>query len=356
MHASTSALLGQSPLLLGCLFLSLALLVPTIPGCGKCEEAYSLAFDHEPSRVTSTLRDIAIIDPHAEFHAAVAVGDDGLILTRSPGVEGGWTQRKSGLNANLLAVAASYGDIPYVVACGAGGVILRSPDTGETWEQLDLDIDIDIYDVIVEFELAIAVGERTVLRSEDAGKSWHPAEVPSVVKTGGILRSVSSGDQGSVIAVGDSGLAIGSSDRGLTWRHIDTDTTTDLAAVGPAWRPGSNSYTFLVIGAHGFARRMANESGTLWEDVDLGTEADLLSISTHGDWILASDGSILTPQWEGGLGPHFPSLKDSTAKLLRTDGSALEAWLVGTEGEIIRAQTNNYLLGRARIARGILKH
>src|SRR5688500_826313 len=96
----------------------------TLPGCyTRCYEyGTDVVLTTEVSGTDATLRGVA----HDYAALTIAVGDGGVIVVR--GVDGGWSARTSGTGADLLAVASVSAT---ATAVGAGGVIVRSEDSGE---------------------------------------------------------------------------------------------------------------------------------------------------------------------------------------------------------------------------------
>jgi photosystem II stability/assembly factor-like uncharacterized protein len=104
---------------------------------------------------------------------------------RVPASEPQWTVQTSGIRSNLRgisAVHASPTDLTRVVwASGSGGVVLRSPDAGKTWEQLSvaggekLDFrGIQAIDANTAYLMSIGTGDSSrIYKTMDAGKTWN---------------------------------------------------------------------------------------------------------------------------------------------------------------------------------------
>lgn len=312
--------------------------LPIVSGCELCEGEPSVAFEREESGTEVTLRDVESVGNGV----AVAVGDGGLILTRSP--EGVWATRMRRTMSDLSAVASRTTDSQvFLTAVGAGGVIVFSADGGLNWEVGDSGVTADLRDV-AHGGAMVAVGDGVILRSNTSGHTWTPVGPPDGV---GNLRAVVSLDGSNVqphfVAVGDGGSVFLSTNDGLGWSRRDAGTTADLRAAG-VYRGGEGlglTPLFWVAGADGTARAMLDESGEHWEAVELGLDADIVAVTPESDWLLASDGSLHTLHGRPGPSdPWFPP-EDQVAEhgLLGLGGSFGEAWLVGEAGTIVRARS-----------------
>ncbi|MCY1060111.1 hypothetical protein [Nannocystis sp. SCPEA4] len=295
-----------------------------------------MAFTLEASGTEATLRDV----DSAGDGVVVAVGDGGVILTRSP--EGVWVTRKGNTTSDLSAVASHVASSQVLLtAVGAGGTIVVSDDGGLNWEIADSGVTVDLHDVAWGSG-TVAVGDGVILRRDGFGRAWTPVGPSDGV---GSLRAVASldspGQQTRFVAVGDGGAVFLSTDGGVGWIQRDAGTTADLRAAGVYRGGGGLGFTplFWVAGVDGTARAMLDGTGERWETVDLGLDADVVGITPESDWLLASDGSLLNVG--GTLGPSDPLVppEDQIAqhRLFGIGGSFDEAWLVGEAGTIVRA-------------------
>lgn len=128
-----------------------------------------------------------------------------------------------------------------------------------------------------------------VIRSEDGGKSWKPAEHPSM-KGADELYSVhfSSGKTGW--ACGSHGTVIYSFDSGKTWKKQESNVKADLRDIHAA-----DTEKGWAVGDKGVIIR-TDDSGTSWRTVESGTDVTLRAVwftsGTRG--IIAGDkGTIL---------------------------------------------------------------
>lgn len=283
----------------------------------------------QTSPLPATLRGVA----YPPGYAAVAVGDEGTILSR--GRRAGWVVRDSGVQADLQAVAspASY----VVVAVGRTGTIVRSEDAGDSWVPVASPTTADLHALVLEAELpaAIAVGDGVALRSEDEGVTWSLGHVPGDI---GALRGVASRRllEGSFeyVAVGDAGLALRSGDDGRTWEAVESRTQADLRAIGRARRSqGVEGSEFVVAAADGPHRVL--QDARRWTRTPADEGLEVFGVSREPGWLVGAAGEVVhAGEMIRGryVGEDAPA-----GALLAVDGSELEALAVGEDGAIVRA-------------------
>ena len=196
---------------------------------------------------------------------AVAVGQGGHIQVRK--ADGSWQVADSGTDQRILSVEGNSNGL--LVAVGGFGTILRSRDSGASWEPLMVDweailndfLEPHIYDVVVfDDNTVIVVGEfELVLMSVDAGDSWEV-----VNKADASLAGIFFSDRQTGYAVGQKGKVIGTVDGGLTWRALDVDARENLLDV---WASGNDIY---IPGIRTLLR--SRDGGASWESI---TEGDI---------------------------------------------------------------------------------
>lgn len=316
--------------------LALAAALAGASGCGTCDDESSVKFTREDSGTAATLRDAASLGDSG----AVAVGDDGAIVTRNE--DGHWSLRTGGAANHLYAVASrTAGTRVSVTAVGERGTIVTSVDGGLTWKTADSGTSVDLRDVAYGTAV-VAIGDGVILRSSASGQAWEQVQPPDGV---GVLRSIASidapGEQARFIAVGDGGAVFFSADDGEDWVRRDARTTADLRAAG-VYRGGEGlglTPLFWIAGADGTVRAALDESLERWEHVELGLDADVVAITPETDWLLAADGSLHALGGAPGLSDPWLPPDDLLAghRLLGLGGALDEAWVVGEAGTILRA-------------------
>lgn len=118
-----------------------------------------------------------------------------------------------------------FGENGSIFICGSNGVILRSLDTGKTWQQPVCEIKGAMDNVLnditdINGDIVIAVGENnTIVRSTDNGLTWK--QLQSVTSTANLTAILNV--SGGICLVGEvSGVFLRSTDYGQTWNQVKT--------------------------------------------------------------------------------------------------------------------------------------
>lgn len=162
---------------------------------------------------------------------AIAVGQQGVIVRRQ-GQE--WLEQDSGTTERLFSVAQNGNG--FAIAAGGFGTVLRSLDSGKSWEALTIDwqeligqsYEPHVYNVTVDEQgRAYMAGEfGMIARSEDQGTTWQ------ALNTGDeSLFGLAFGERGLAYAVGQSGTILRSQDGGDSWLKIDSGSDAILLDV-----------------------------------------------------------------------------------------------------------------------------
>jgi|GEM_PF-521243 len=98
----------------------------------------------------------------------VVVGTNGVILKTTDGGET-WQQKDSGLTSTLLKVEFPTSSIGYIAS--SGGELLKTTDGGETWHLLDIELNSPLLSCINENILFVKTNAGLV-KSVDGGENW----------------------------------------------------------------------------------------------------------------------------------------------------------------------------------------
>ncbi len=178
----------------------------------------------------------------------------------------------------------------YVI--GAYGLMMKTVDGGETWDEFEVSLDgwhlngiIDLGDGFL-----VITGEKGFsYLSEDAGETWETIEMPY---PGSMFGAVQAGD--CIVVHGLRGNVQRSCDGGQSWEEIPTPTESSLA--GGAYRDGEtllvgNSGQVVLIGADGAVSAEKHPSG-----VDFAAALPL----ENGQWLLVGEsGTHVHPAVDG---------------------------------------------------------
>jgi len=273
-----------------------ALLIAGWASSGGAEYAYALGIDVIRRGVAHD----ALFDVQFQGEQGIAVGDHGVILISEDGgsqwaavdavpselalnsvaVAGGrgivvgqrgtvlvgsdqysWQRAESGTTQRLLGVAMRADGMSFAV--GAFGTLLRSSDSGETWERLALDWDAfleekgyepHLYDVAIRGDGTITViGEfGLIISSTDQGATWKRRRLGSASLFGLGFCGEELG-----YAVGQDGVVLRTRDGGRKWVRIETGAGNNLLGV---WCSGTGEVA--VVGVR--ALLQSSDSGDTW--------------------------------------------------------------------------------------------
>ena len=203
-----------------------------------------------PNVQGQALNDMDIMFPTS----AVAVGVAGTVITTyDRGVT--WQIRPAVPGRPSLNAVSAINWETFVVV-GNGGLILRTTNSGWTWDTPSSGVTTDLLDV--DFTGAwdgFAVGtDGTILRSTDAGVTW----MPQTSGTSVVLRGVQLTDANTGYAVGSAGTILKTIDGGANWAAQISGTTADLFDVDfYGTEPGT------VVGGYG-AVLITVDGGAHW--------------------------------------------------------------------------------------------
>ncbi len=127
------------------------------------------------------------------------VGEFGLVLHTKDGGKT-WVSERYGSDLPQL-YAVKFLDDRRGWAMGQAGSFIQTKDGGQHWSPVALETKRDLYDVSLEGERGIVVGDGVVLISRDAGATWKPGDSkPEEPWLGGVALKSS-----EAIAVGGAG-------------------------------------------------------------------------------------------------------------------------------------------------------
>jgi len=249
-------------------------------------------------------------------------------------------------------------------ACGAAGTMLRSHDSGITWQSMGNYTNENLYHISF-YDLATGVvggNNGALLRTTDGGNNWTPIGAPFQTVNGGLenIRDIKFIDDTHVIMVGGAGntqnppsdgFIMTSSDAGQTWTRAKT-TSIGLYSIG--FNPEGN-----II-------RVVGSVGQILFSPDMGVTWNDQSITQAGDDFLAIDycplnnfsygmgttayGTIYSDygaSWnQNGMGSSGVQSALRTVKLTSTT----ETWIAGDNGVILHSTNSGMSWSRADIS------
>lgn len=275
-----------------------------------------------------TLTSVSFRSPGTGF----AVGTDGKIIKTADN-GGSWITLPSGTSESLTSVFIPEGNESTVYAVGghhsgsenSGGVILKSPDNGNTWELIGTNFCLNsvfftdemtgyavgeyllktknggsdwivlnsgnpvtmLYSVFFTGPMkGFAVGEAgTILMTDDGGESW----VMQASGTNASLRSVSFPEPGTGFVAGTGGTILRTTNGGSEWNILNSGITSDLKSV--YFRDVKTGY---VVGSEGIILK-TTDGGNTWVTENSGIRSGLCSVFTANEAGIAvgEEGTIL---------------------------------------------------------------
>ncbi len=158
----------------------------------------------------------------------IITGTKGIILkTKDSGST--WNQVKS--NTNEIIFDCDFFDTKRGFAVGWNGTILSTTNGGESWYNLDLKLTDNYLKSIDLTETGyglIVGGDGTILRTSDYGNNW---EKLNLTFSGGFQKVKFISDEYSMIA-GSKGVIMVSKDKGETWNVLDSKVYSNLNSFG----------------------------------------------------------------------------------------------------------------------------
>lgn len=267
-----------------------------------------------------------LLDAERAGDRVVAVGERGHVLVSDDDGRT-WRQVSTPTTATLTAVA--FRDESTGWAVGHDAVILHTRDGGETWvlEYADPDAEQPLLDVaVVGRDRVIAVGAYGLfLESPDDGASWSQR---SVVDEDPHLNGLASTSDGDLILAGEFGTL---------YRNRDADS---------GWEPLTSPYDGSFFGAlavadgtvllYGLQGTLFRGDGATWRLVETGTTALLMggTVLNDGRILIVGSGGTLLVSENGGIDFRLIRRADRTAladAVQTADGAVI---LVGEAGSI----------------------
>lgn len=206
---------------------------------------------------------LALLGVALKGEYAIAVGQQGLILSRSGGE---WKKVESGSTERLLSVAVNSKGA--AVAVGAFGTVLSSSDGGATWtvikpvweQYAEAGTEPHMYAAAIDENGTITVaGEFSLIMRRAAGSS----EWKSLNKGDASLFALFMGSNGIGYAVGQNGTVLRSANNGDSWAKVDAGTGAILLGVH-----ASNDGKVVVTGMR--EMRYSGDNGNTWTGVTGG--------------------------------------------------------------------------------------
>lgn len=239
----------------------------------------------------------------------VAVGARGHILLSDNQGES-WRQVEVPTRATLTAVA--FLDEKTGWAVGHDAVILKTRDSGESWEVVYSapELEKPLLDIgLLDEKNPIAIGAYGLCLSPDGGgDNWLPRLVEEDAEQDAHLNRIIRADSGRLFIAAEGGRIYRSDDGAETWRVLPSPYEGSFFGVLPLQQDG-----LLLFGLRGNLFR-SEDAGETWQQIKTGTKAmlnDGLRLSDGRLVIVGLGGTLLVSRDEG---LHFTLVQQSDRK------------------------------------------
>lgn len=161
-----------------------------------------------------------------------AVGHDGTVIASSDGGEN-WQVLHEEFGKERALLSVWFENAQHGFAVGQFGLVLETADGGKTWsERRLLEGESGDKHLLQIFPaggglVLIAAEAGAMLRSEDSGKTWQMVQTDN---KGSFWTGIALAD-GTLLAAGMRGHVYRSTDRGLSWKEMPSGTQQSLTSV-----------------------------------------------------------------------------------------------------------------------------
>ncbi|MFZ1320594.1 MAG: T9SS type A sorting domain-containing protein [Ignavibacteria bacterium] len=214
-------------------------------------------------------------------YSLFVIGDNGTIL-RSTNSGTSWQKINSNTTADLYTIGfrESFGDTGY--CAGEGGVIIKTIDGGFNWFTIPSATTSTIKDLkftnsnVVPMS-AVAVGENGTLLKLING-IWEATQIDTAD-----LNSIAIENNTRFTIVGNSGLILRSTNSGTNWVRINSNISNNLNQISP--------YSSIVIGDSGVAFQIQNNNFNI---INTNTVNNLYDRNYNYDIVCGASGTIFS--------------------------------------------------------------
>jgi len=171
-------------------------------------------------------------------------------------------------------------------AIGAYATYLETADGGKTWRArkiIEEDKHLNAVTRLEDGTLIIAGEAGALLRSTDSGATWNAVDSPYKGSYFGVLSLKG----GVVLAFGLRGRVARSADHGMTWALIETGTRSSLFG-GRALADDR----ILLVGQDGAVLESRDQGVSFKAQKNTDSRASSAAIAANDDWLLFGEGGM----------------------------------------------------------------
>ncbi len=303
-------------------------------GCGKAKRKFEM-----PSIKMITSEYILAADEPVAGHVWLA-GNFGVVFRSQDGGET-WQEQQSGVNSMLCDVDFIDGDTGWI--SGIKGVMLHTTDGGTTWTRQDTGTERHLLSLcFTDKEYGWAIGDfSTILHTTDGGASWHRQSE----EQDRIFSNVFFIDRDHGWVIGERGTLLRTDNGGLTWDPVEPDFFKRETLEDEYENPRQSLFGIHFTDRyHGWLCGVdsiilhTSDGGETWKKLYTGN--DILfnimirdgrgwAVGTQGAYLLSDDGGMTWQKQDEAI-----KSKLSFANLFFTDES--NGWIVGASGTVVR--------------------
>ena len=238
-----------------------------------------------PETIIDSLYDISVVDKNTAW----AVGENGLILA-TPDAGQTWSIQTINTKNSLNGVFFVNNNIGWVV--GANGCIARTTSGGQRWNVLSTGFNQNLNSVCAVSQLtAWAVGATGIILNTSNAVTW-------MAQTSGIsndLNSVYFSPLNTLVGwvVGDSGIILKTTNGGVTWNVVPSGVAVNLNSVY-----FYNLNEGFAVGDSGTILR-SSDGGATWASVSSGVTVSLTDVTMTPSLDQKVVGEEVTSQFNG---------------------------------------------------------
>ena len=281
--------------------------------------AYAFSPRHAPVFPSTgiSVNSLLLLDAARVGKRIVAVGERGHIVLSDDG-GANWRQVNSSTQSTLTALY--FLDEKNGWAVGHDSVILKSNDGGASWRQVHHapDEQKPLLDVWFADELnGYAMGAYGLfMETSNGGIGWQQRKIFDGDTHINAFASV----EGKQFIAGEAGTLLRSDDAGKTWQALCSPYKGSFFGILPL-----SDNSLLAFGLRGNVFR-SDDSGATWNAVESGTEATLMGglVSADGRVVLAGQGGVTLVSQDQGRSFHLRN---------HASGKALAAILSADKGK-----------------------
>ncbi len=239
-----------------------------------------------------------------------------------------------GVTGEILNEITSAFGVQWVV--GDNGTILKTTDTGITWEGLNTGVMVNLKGIYqpASNQFWAAGDAGTVIITSDAGTTWILRSPPTTAN----LNDIFARGSGTAYVIGETGTCYYSTDWGMNWASRPVPTSEDLnAGIGPT----SGTSSIALVGGNNGVIYKTTDAGVNWISSNSGTTNNILGFGfgpTGINFAVGSNGTLLV---SNDAGESWSSVVIPTSEDLYSISSSGQNsnWLIacGSNGTIIKS-------------------